>query len=85
MAESVQTGETVWYLFPSLAAGTYTPIIERAGFRRDEEQGVDASAQRAINLRLEIGAGSALYVVGQNRALKSRTARSRHGYVTCMS
>lgn len=73
MAESVQTDDTGWYVFPSLAAGTNTRIMERAGFRRSEKKGVvlDASAQRAIDLRLEIGAGTSVNVVSENRAFKS--------------
>lgn len=58
ITESVQTDDAGLYVFPSLAAGTYNLIIERAGFRRSEEKGVvlDASARRAIDFRLEIGA-----------------------------
>ncbi len=60
IAQAVQTGDAGFYVFASLPAGTYNLIIERQGFRRSEQLGVvlDASSQRSINFKLEVGAVS---------------------------
>jgi len=58
IGQTVQTDDAGLYVFVSLAAGTYNLRIEREGFRRSEQRGVvlDASSQRSIDFKLEVGA-----------------------------
>jgi hypothetical protein len=60
ISQSVQTDDGGLYVFASLPAGAYNLIIERPGFRRSEQRGVvlDASSQRSIDFKLEVGAVS---------------------------
>ncbi len=57
ITQTIQTDDSGLYVFASLIAGTYNVIIDRAGFRRTEQHGVvlDASSQRSIDFKLEVG------------------------------
>src|SRR5215470_10340495 len=57
ITQTVQTDDSGLYVFASLTAGAYDLIADRPGFRRSEQRGVvlDASSQRSIDFKLEVG------------------------------
>ena len=59
-SQIVTTDSAGLYVFPSLVAGTYDLVAEHNNFRRSQQTGVvlDASSQRVIDFRLELGAVS---------------------------
>jgi hypothetical protein len=54
---NTQTDDRGHFIFPSLAAGTYTVRAEAAGFKTVEDSGIvlDAAADRTIEIKMEVG------------------------------